>query len=118
MSAGKVADKQDRRAAESGLRLNEPHDFLAHVGIVGVDLVEDQHSLRQPHHAHALAVRGEHGENGLVDRADADLSKERQPALVGDPLRAIAVGGRVENGALKPLVKPARAMREGKRRAA
>ncbi len=56
----------------------------AGVGIVGVDLVEDHHTVCKTPQTHEVVSHRQNGQNGLVHRSHA-VFREECPFLVGEP---------------------------------
>ena len=65
----------------------------ARVGIVGVNLVEDHHTVRKTPQAHKIVPHGQNGQQRLVHRPHAVFREER-PLLVRKPFSCTDLAAR------------------------
>ena len=77
----------DGAAAERRLERDQPFELVAHICVVSMRLVDNQDLLGETGKAERLELPGKHGEQRLVDRADAQFGEQRLAGSRIEPFR-------------------------------
>ncbi len=88
MASGQCHRQQDRGTAERRLECQQRLDLTEHIGVVGMHLLNDQHTKGWVQKPQRLVAGRQHGQQRLVHRADAGVSQECAPPVVSDPFCA------------------------------
>ena len=85
LTGGQRGGKNDRRAAGRRVKLQQPRQLLADIGVIAMGLINDQDAPGKRMLPQGEELLGQDAQKRLVDGAGPDLGEQRAPPVIGDP---------------------------------